>query len=398
MPKALYPCVCLCDWWRPVTYRARLIIYAMLAPLAILVFLPGVGAFCFQHFGWWVCVLLRTFFFSFFLCPVVEHFGIRFKFLDYPERRKIHQEPIPRIGGLAIYLSLVLVSLRYIPMHHDLLALLIGSSIIFFTGMVDDMRSISSIYRLTAQVCAAGVLIFSGLTIDFVPHIMGEHIIEIIITFIWIIGITNAVNFLDGINGLVSGMGALCGLMFLILSWNLRQNSVVLVTVALAGGCLGFIPYNYKFWLKDRRASLFLGDEGSTLIGFLLAGIAVKGTWAEANPVVALSTPLLILGIPIFDMIYTTISRIKNNKVHNIREWLDYVGKDHFHHRLMNLGFGPKSAVLFVFVLNICLGLSALIIPRADFISAILLLIQAVIVFLIIVVLMLLGRKQHPAE
>lgn len=375
--------------------RIRFSIYFFFGIIAFIFFLPqtGVGNFFLKINQWWLCILIRSFLFAFLLCPIIEIFGAKYKFLDYPDERKIHQTPVPRIGGMAIYVTFMLMVIRYVPVYNELIAIIIGASIIYIVGMIDDMRGLPASIKLGGQIAAASVLIYSGITIDFVPHIPGEKIIEIIITYIWIIGITNAINFLDGINGLCSGIGVLCSLLFFVLTWKMRQDGMVLATIALAGGCLGFLPYNFKFWRKERRASLFLGDEGSTFIGFMLASFAVVGSWAEDNTIVALSTPLLILGIPIFDMIYTTISRIRNGVVHSVKEWLDYVGKDHFHHRLLNLGFSNKGAVFFILSLNLCLGLSAVIIPMTGRIGAVLLLFQALIIFLIIVKLMLLGRK-----
>ncbi|MFH1380161.1 MAG: MraY family glycosyltransferase [bacterium] len=376
-------------------YKLRLSIYVFFGLLGIVFFLPqtGVGEFFYQINQWWICILIRSFILAFLLCPLVEIFGTKYKFLDYPDQRKIHETPIPRIGGMAIYLTFIVMVVRYIPFYNELIALLIGASIIYLIGMLDDMRGLPAFVKLGGQLMASSVLIYSGITIDFVPHMPGEKLIEILITYIWLIGITNAINFLDGINGLCSGIGIMCSLLFLVLSWGLRQGGVALATVVLAGACFGFLPYNFKFWREERRASLFLGDEGSTLIGFILASVAAIGSWAENNTVVALSTPLLILGIPIFDMIYTTISRVKNGLVHSVKEWLDFVGKDHFHHRLVNLGFKQKGAVLFILSLNLCLGLSAVIIPMAGSAGAVLLLCQALIIFLIIVKLMLLGKN-----
>jgi UDP-GlcNAc:undecaprenyl-phosphate/decaprenyl-phosphate GlcNAc-1-phosphate transferase len=125
-----------------------------------------------------------------------------------------------------------------------------------------------------------------------------------------------------------------------------------------------------------------------------LAGLAVMGSWAHANPLVALSTPLLILSIPIFDMIYTTISRVRNGLVHNVKEWLEYAGKDHFHHRLMNLGMSVKQTVGFILLVNLCLGLSSITIRHMETaLGAGLLLLQALLIFLVIVSLMILGRR-----
>jgi UDP-GlcNAc:undecaprenyl-phosphate GlcNAc-1-phosphate transferase len=182
-------------------------------------------------------------------------------------------------------------------------------------------------------------------------------------------------------------MVMLCSMLFFLIAWPSRQSYLAYVTIAIVGACLGFLPYNWK------PARIFLGDAGATFLGFMIAGIAVMGSWAHNNPMVAISTPLLILGIPIFDMIYTTVSRVKNGSVRTFRQWLEYAGRDHFHHRLMHLGLSDRQMVVFVWVLNLCLGIGALVIRDTGTKGSVLLLIQSVIIFLIIVVLMLLGRQ-----
>lgn len=168
----------------------------------------------------------------------------------------------------------------------------------------------------------------------------------------------------------------------------MRQSYVSYSTVALAGARLGYLPYNW------RPARIFWGDAGSTFIGFTLAGLAVMGTWSDKNPLVALSTPLLILSIPIFDMIYTTVSRVRNGQVRSVRQWLEFTGTDHFHHRLRHLGMNEAQTVGFILMVNLCLGLASVTIRHAATpFGASILLFQSFLIFMIIVALMLLGRQ-----
>ena len=155
-----------------------------------------------------------------------------------------------------------------------------------------------------------------------------------------------------------------------------------------AGCCFGFLMFNYK------PAKIYLGDGGSTLLGFLLASFALYGGWSENGIIVALGIPVLILGVLIFDMIYITLSRVKNGKVRTVREWLDYRDRDHFHHRLINIGLKEEDAVLFIFIICIILGLSALVLENTQFsYPAILLIIQGSLIFVVTSILMLVGRK-----
>lgn len=336
----------------------------------------------------WVFVLGLAFLLSFLLTPLCVALAFRSGILDVPSERKIHSRPIPRLGGLAIFLSVLFSVGRNLQFSKALTGLVCSAGLVYLVGLWDDARGLSARTRLLAQVAAALMLVSFGVHVTFIPKIPGEVFLETLITVLWMVGITNAINFLDGVDGLASGMGALCALLFLAITWPTRQSHVSFFTVALAGACLGYLPYNWN------PAKIFLGDAGSTFIGFSLAGLAIMGTWAHSNPLLAMSTPLLILSIPIFDMIYTTISRVRNGLVHNVKEWLEYTGKDHFHHRLMNLGLNVPQTVGFILMVNLSLGLASVTVRQmATPIGALLLMCQALLIFLMIVVLMLLGRR-----
>ncbi|MBI4397192.1 MAG: undecaprenyl/decaprenyl-phosphate alpha-N-acetylglucosaminyl 1-phosphate transferase [Elusimicrobia bacterium] len=340
----------------------------------------------------WLYILILSFLISSLLTPVSIYLAFRLGVLDIPDYRKTHRMPVPRLGGLAVFSALLLTVGRNFQFSTEISGLMIAASLIFVTGFIDDARGLSARVRLIVQVLASLILVGFGVRITFIPAIPGEAILETLITVVWMVGLTNAFNFLDGIDGLAAGMGAVCALLFLSIAWPLRQGYVSYFTVALAGGCLGFLPFNW------RPARIYLGDGGSTFIGFTLAGLAIMGSWANNNFLVALSTPLLILSIPIFDMIYTTVSRVHGGKVHNVREWLEYVGRDHFHHRLMNLGMNEKQTVGFILMVNLCLGLASLTVRyTANLLGAALLLSQAFLIFIIITSLMILGRRTPPA-
>ncbi len=363
--------------------------YFLLIVLIIALLQPKGGTWAYLLNLRWLYILLLSFVISNFLTPIFIKISYKFGFLDNPGERKVHTSPIPRIGGAAVFIAFVVTLLRNLQFSKSLTGLLIGSSIIFILGFIDDIKGLSATIRIVFQIISALVVILSGVRITFIP--VGwplENFLELIITIVWFIGIANAVNFLDGIDGLVTSFGLLCSVFFFLIALPTHQKFLAWMCVALIGACAGFLPYN---WYK---AKVFLGDSGATFIGFILAGFAVIGTWAENEPVVALSTPLLVLGVPIFDMIYTTVSRIRNKKVKTVKEWLEYVGKDHFHHRLMKLGLNVPRSVGFILLVNICLGLSALIIRSAGPLGSILLILQASGIFVIVVVLMLLGREK----
>jgi UDP-GlcNAc:undecaprenyl-phosphate GlcNAc-1-phosphate transferase len=363
---------------------------ALLSLAVLLLMLPAGG---FSAWTWaeglrWFYLCLIAFFACVVLSPVTVWLAWRIGAVDRPEARKIHSNPVPRIGGLAVYSAFMLTVLRNHQFSTELWGILLGGTVIFILGFVDDWRRLSAGIRLFWQGAAALAVALFGLHISFPLKLPFGHSIAVLLSTVWLVGITNAFNFMDGIDGLASSMGAVCALLFLGLGWNSSQYSLSFMSAALAGACVGFLIINW------RPARAFLGDSGSTFIGFILGCLALYGSWATNDPVVAISTPLLVLGIPIFDIIYTTVSRIKNGSVTNLREWLEHTGKDHFHHRLMCLGFKVEHTVGFIVLLNICLGLGAWTMRRTvTSVGTWLLLAQSVIIFVIVVVLMLLGRE-----
>lgn len=370
--------------------RARDVTF-FLALVGLLAILPpgGFSAWTWTSGQRW----LYIFFIAFFLCslaiPLAGYAAGRLGAVDRPGPRRVHSYPTPRLGGLAVFLALALALLRNQQYSAHLLGIAAGAAIIFVLGFLDDVRSLSARTRLFWQVAAAAVTAGAGLKLTFAQHLPGGEVLSFVLTVLWLVGITNAFNFMDGIDGLASAMGAVCSLLFVGIAWNSSQYEVAFLSAALAGACSGFLTVNWH------PARMFLGDGGSTLIGFLLGCLAVYGSWATGNPAVALSTPLLVLGIPVFDIIYTTISRVKNGQVSTVKEWLEYTGRDHFHHRLMKLGLGVRQTVAFILLLNLCLGLGAWTVRHtASTTGTIFLLLQSVMIFSIVVVLMLLGRDR----
>lgn len=361
--------------------------YILLAIILIGLLQPKGGTWAWLHNIRWLYVMVLSFVTAQLATPLVIRIAWHFGILDRPAARKVHLQPIPRLGGLAIFIAFIFSTARNYQFSPQLAGLVTGGAVIYIIGLIDDIHPLPAVIRLVAQIAAALIVISSGVVLTVVPSAVPYHqYFSAAITVLWLIGLTNALNFLDGIDGLASGMAALCSLLFFLIAWPTRQSYLAYVTIALCGASLGFITYNW------RPARIFLGDAGSTFLGFMIAGIAVMGSWAHDNPMVAISTPLLILGIPIFDMIYTTISRVRNGSVRSFKEWLEFAAKDHFHHRLMHLGLSVPQTVFFILGVNLCLGLGAIVIRDTGTKASILLLVQSVIIFLIIVVLMLLGR------
>jgi UDP-GlcNAc:undecaprenyl-phosphate GlcNAc-1-phosphate transferase len=362
------------------------------------VFLTGAGllpaastAFAF-HGARWAYILILSFGLSFCLTPVCILAARRFNILDMPDGRKMHGQATPLLGGVAIFLSFLVSILVNGISSPGVTAILAAALMMFVAGLVDDVKEVPAVIKLVVQVAAVLVIVSQDVVLHAVPARLGmtAKLANLGLTFLWVIGITNAMNFFDGMNGLAAGLGAIIAFFLAVVAYQTGQPLVGWVSIAVMGGCLGFLPYNLR---ATGKAAVFLGDAGSTFIGFILACLAVYGVWSDTSPVVALASPLLIFWVLIFDMIYITVDRIVTGKVATFRQWLEYVGRDHLHHRLANVLGGNRKSVVFIFVLNGCLGISAVALRHASPLEAFLLLIQAVMLVLLISALERSGRS-----
>jgi len=333
-------------------------------------------------------VFLIAFLVSYLSAPAVRKLAIKLEILDLPSRRKIHQIATPLLGGVAIYLGLLAGFLLYLNYLCFFLPVLLGATIVLGIGLLDDIRGLSAPFRLSCQILLSVIIFSFGIHIDFLPPGLWGDIGEAVITVLWIVGVTNAYNYLDGMDGLAAGSAVINFFCFAVILYSTKQFSLAAISIVLMGVCLGFIPHNFK---KDK---MFLGEAGSTLLGFILACVALIGSWAE-DSVVKISIPILILGVPIFDMIFTTIMRIKDGKVKTVLQWLRYGGKDHFHHCLVDVGLRPLGAVIFIYFITFSLGLSAILISKDKATRALLVLLQAAIIFWIIATLIVVGKRRR---
>ena len=314
--------------------------------------------------------------------------AVRFGVLDYPEERKIHSRPMPLLGGVAVFAAFSLALLLNFRFSLGLKGVVIGASILMLAGLIDDIKGLSAGIRLFIQVACAVIVILCGVRLKLLPGMSNiGYVLECIITVVWIVGVTNALNFLDGADGLAAGITFIAAAAFFAIAYQTGQVYFAFLNVALAGACLGFLVFNFH------PARIFLGDAGSSFLGFSLASLAVMGDWAERRPIVALSIPLLILAVPVFDMIYTTISRVLQGKVNNLRQWIEYVGKDHLHHRLANMGFSHRQTVVFIYLVCAVFAIAALTLKKATTAQSVLLVSQGVMILVIVSVLMFVGQE-----
>ena len=345
--------------------------------------------------GWrWAHVMLLSFGISFSLNPMFSKIAYKLNMLDHPNQRKLHHEATPVLGGAAVFLGFLAALLINGIFSLELGAILISSVILFGIGVLDDYKEISAGIKLLTQLICGTLVITCGIVLRLIPLDLGlfAYTGNVLLTLFWIIGITNAMNFFDGMDGLAAGLGAMIAFFLGVVAFQTAQPFIGWVAVAMMGSCIGFLPYNFKI---KGNAKIFLGDAGSTVIGFILACLAVYGDWAKGNPVVALISPLLIFWILIFDMVHITFDRILTGKVLNFRQWIEYVGKDHLHHRLANVLGGKKKSVLFIYLLSLCLGLSAVVLRNARVVDALLLIFQASIMVVLITFLERRGRLQN---
>ena len=203
-------------------------------------------------------------------------------------------------------------------------------------------------------------------------------------------GLTNALNFFDGLDGLATGMSTITAFFMGIMAFESNQPALGWLAIALMGACVGFLPFNLRI---GKSALIFLGDAGSTFLGFTLAGLAVIGEWSANSHFVSLTAPVLIFGVLIFDMLYVTLSRARNSKSGNVMTLLMTPGRDHLHHRLLFMGFSAKETAFTIFTVSACLGVSALIIMDQNFIDALLGLLQAALILATIAILMIKGHE-----
>lgn len=334
----------------------------------------------------WIPFLV-AFLVTFVSTPFFRRWALRWDIVDHPAVRKLQKAPVPLLGGGAVFCGVACGSLLMSLNDRAILSLFCAGALIFFVSVLDDKYGLSARSRIIAQLAAAGILMAAGLRISFLPNNFLGNAGEVFITVLWILGITNAFNCLDGLDGLCAGLGAIASFFFAFILLSTGQKSFLFLPLSVAGGCLGFIPHNFK------KNKMFLGDGGSMFIGFLTAGIALMGDWASED-FIKISVPILILGVPIFDMTFTTILRYKERKIRTLVQWLEYAGRDHFHHYLMDLGLKSHGAAFFIFAVSISLGISALVITKSDHAYyGILTILKTVILFGLISVLMVLGRR-----
>src|SRR5215213_2220753 len=288
------------------------------------------------------------------ITPIAIRAAVRFQLIDQPNSspHKIHQYPMPKAGGLAIILVIVFINLFIGNLQSDVIrAILLGSIIIFLFGLWDDTHKLSPSWKLVGQILATVVLISQGVHIRMLGDLT---ILNMALTLIWIIGITNAFNFVDSMDGLAIGIAGIAAAFFMLVTIDASEPTLSIMSATILGSSIGMLYFN------TLPAHTFLGDSGAQFLGFILAALGIAYTPPGLPQPSSWFVPILLLGVPIFDTSLVVISRLRHKKA------VYQGGLDHTYHRLVNLGLASSRAVLTMHLSAIvsgCLAFMALPLP-----------------------------------
>jgi UDP-GlcNAc:undecaprenyl-phosphate GlcNAc-1-phosphate transferase len=283
------------------------------------------------------------------LTPAVGGMARRFGVVDDPGGRRVNQLPVPRLGGLALFLGLLVPALAFLHASHQNRGLLLGAAVAVTVGIVDDFRGLPWYAKLAGQGAAAALPAAFGVWIDrFTFPFLGVHTLPsgvgIPLTIVWIVAIMNMVNFLDGLDGLAAGVAAIAGLTFSVIALSLGKVDAAVLSAIVFGACVGFLRHNFY------PARIFMGDSGALLLGYVLAAVSVQGLLKTAA-VAALFFPLLVLAVPIVDTTFVVVRRLKHG------EPVFEADQAHLHHRFLRRGFSQRRAAVTIW--GWCITLAA---------------------------------------
>ena len=330
---------------------------------------------------------------TFLLTPHVKDFAHKVGAIDVPlDGRRMHTQPIPRLGGLAIFMGFLASALIFGKWDMTMFSILLGAMIIVVLGIFDDIVSLGAKFKFLIQVIAAVIPVcIGGLKIEFFtsfnPFSDNQYfslgIFAVPITIIWIVGITNAVNLIDGLDGLAAGVSSIAAITMLAVGLLTNEIMVAIVMAALAGSCIGFLPYNFN------PAKIFMGDTGALFLGFMLATMSIQGFF-KFYAVISFAVPFLILGLPIFDTASAITRRLLQHRSPMSPD------RGHVHHKLVDMGFNVKQSVAILYAISGTLGLAAVVLTTSGEAKA-MFLIAAVIVVMALAswILFKIPRSHH---
>ena len=317
---------------------------------------------------------------SYFFTPPVKNFAHKVGAIDVPkDARRMHKKPIPRLGGLAIYGGFLCTILIFGQLDETMLCVLLGAAIIVALGIFDDVLALGAKLKFVVQIVAAAIPVCIGdLQIGLFTNLnplsdtpfVHLGILAVPATIIWIVGITNAVNLIDGLDGLAVGVSSIAAITMLAVALLTGNMPIAITMAALAGACIGFMPYNLN------PAKIFMGDTGSTFLGYMLATVSIMGLF-KFYAVISFAVPFLILGLPIFDTANAIIRRVAAGRSPMSPD------RGHVHHKLIDMGFNQKQAVAILYAISATLGLTAVVLTSSGEVKAIVLLLAVLAAILV---------------
>jgi len=339
---------------------------------------------------------------AFFATPIARRIAFRFGAVNIPkDSRRVHKKPMPLMGGLAIIVGFTLAVcysfaskdftefLEYLGQPKTL-GLIIGALIIIILGIIDDLKPLRARLKFPIQLLAAILVVATGtrilsITTPFqagsthfsdMSAIMGETL-AFIISVLWIVGMSNAINLIDGLDGLAAGVSGIASISLFIVAVIRGQDDIAIIAVSLVGAIFGFLPYNFN------PAKIFMGDTGSTFLGFMLAVLSVEGTMKSVT-VIALVIPLLVLSLPIFDTLFAILRRISNGRP------IGEADRGHIHHRLLDMGLSHRMSVVILYVISGALGLLSIALVDKGLLPS--------LILLIIIIIFVIGGARNLTE
>ena len=328
---------------------------------------------------------------SFMSTPAVKKMAFKVGAIDVPkDDRRMHDHPIPRLGGLAIAIAFLLATFLFGEIDMQMQGVLLGSIVILVLGVLDDCMTLRAMPKFVVQIFAAVIVVTHGCSIRYVTNPFSSIPGDCIdlgmfagpLTVLWIVTITNAVNFIDGLDGLAVGVSGISTATMLVISLLVSEQNVAVILAALLGACLGFIPYNFN------PAKIFMGDTGATFLGFILATLSIQGLF-KLYAVISFAVPFLILGVPFFDICFAVTRRLLRHQNPMTAD------RGHIHHRLIDMGFSQKQTVAITYTLTGILGLAAVLLASSGEVKT-LILIAAVLVVAMLGVMVIFGPHHRP--
>lgn len=333
---------------------------------------------------------------SFAATPLAKKFAVRVGAMDVPtEVRRVHNHPIPRMGGLAIFLGFIVSVLLFVNITVKMRGILFGCVIIVVCGAVDDVKPLKAWQKLIVQIAAAIVAVMHGVLIEVLrsPGLCGGEealilgVLSIPFTILWIVGITNSVNLIDGLDGLAVGVSAISSTTMFAVALLVSEGNIAVVLACLTGACIGFMPYNLN------PAKIFMGDTGALLLGYVLATVSAVGMF-KFYAIVTFVVPILALALPLFDTAFAIIRRLLKGQSPMSPD------RGHLHHRLIDMGLTQKQAVAILYAVSAVLGLCAVVLATNGVVRFWLVIVAAVSAVAVGIYIgeTLKGREYHPPE